>query len=43
MRRNFDIMNFTLSSIDMAKIDALNALNLRINTKKNTPFAPNWD
>jgi 2,5-diketo-D-gluconate reductase B len=43
MRRNFDIMDFTLSSIDMARIDALNSLNLRINTKSNTPFAPDWD
>lgn len=43
IRRNFDVMDFTLSSIDMAKIDALTATNLRLVTSENTPFAPAWD
>jgi len=43
MRKNFDVMDFTLSSIDMARIDTLTAVNLRINTKDVTPFAPDWD
>lgn len=43
IRANFDIMNFELSSADMAKIDALNATNYRIVDKHNNAYAPNWD
>ncbi|MCO5089476.1 aldo/keto reductase [Bosea sp. (in: a-proteobacteria)] len=43
IRRNFDVMDFTLSSVDMARIDGLTATNLRINTQDITPFAPRWD
>lgn len=40
---NFDIMDFILSSVDMARIDALNATNYRIVDKDKVPYAPDWD
>lgn len=40
---NFDVMNFTLSSVDMARIDALNAVGYRVVTKDKVPWAPLWD
>ena len=40
---NFQTMHFTLSSIDMARIDALNAVNTRLITRDVAPFAPVWD
>lgn len=40
---NFDIMDFTLSSIDMAKIDALTHTNYRIVGKDLVPWAPDFD
>lgn len=43
IRANWDIADFTLSSIDMARIDALNAVNFRVVTKDLVPWAPDWD
>ena len=43
IRANFDIMDFTLSSIDMDKIDALTKTNYRIVGKDLVPWAPDWD
>ena len=40
---NFNIMDFTLSSVDMAKIDALTATNFRIVAKELVPWAPDFD
>lgn len=40
---NFDVMDFTLSSIDMARIDALTRLNQRVVTADLVPWAPAWD
>ena len=43
IRANFDIMDFTLSSIDMARIDAMGATNYRIVGKDLVPYAPDFD
>jgi 2,5-diketo-D-gluconate reductase B len=43
IRANFDVMDFTLSSVDMARIDALNATGLRVVDNKSVPWAPQWD
>lgn len=43
IRANFDIMDFTLSSIDMARIDAMTHRNYRIVTADLVPWAPDWD
>lgn len=43
IRANFDIMDFTLSSIDMARIDAQTQKNLRIVGRDLIPWAPEWD
>ncbi len=43
IRANFDIMDFTLSSEEMARIDALTAENHRIVGKAAVPFAPDFD
>ena len=43
IRDNFNVMDFTLSSIDMARIDDLQKANYRIVTKEKVPWAPNWD
>ncbi len=40
---NFDIMDFTLSSIDMARIEAMTATGYRIVGKGLVPWAPDWD
>jgi 2,5-diketo-D-gluconate reductase B len=40
---NFDVMGFTLSSVDMARIDALGATNFRIATSARIPYAPDFD
>ena len=40
---NFDIMDFTLSSIDMARIEALTHTNYRIVSKDLVPWAPDFD
>jgi 2,5-diketo-D-gluconate reductase B len=36
-------MDFTLSSIDMTRIDAMNATNYRIVSKELVPSAPDFD
>ena len=43
IRANFDVMDFTLSSIDMARIDALMATGYRIVGKNLVPYAPDFD
>jgi len=40
---NFEIMDFTLSSIDMARIEAMTATGFRIVGKGLVPWAPDWD
>ena len=40
---NFDVMDFTLSSIDMDRIEALTATGYRIVGKDLVPFAPDFD
>ena len=40
---NYEVMDFTLSSVDMARIDALGATGYRIVTKNIVPWAPDWD
>jgi 2,5-diketo-D-gluconate reductase B len=43
IRHNFDVLGFTLSSIDMARVDRLGVAKRRIVTRDLTPFAPIWD
>lgn len=43
IRANFDVMDFTLSSVDMARIDRLNARGRRIVTSDVVRWAPDWD
>jgi 2,5-diketo-D-gluconate reductase B len=43
IRANFEVMDFTLSSIDMARIDALQRVGYRIVDKSLVPWAPDWD
>lgn len=43
IRANFDVMDFTLSSVDMARIDTMTATNYRIVTRDLVPWAPEWD
>ena len=43
IRANFDVMDFTLSSIDMAKINAMTYTNYRIVNADLVPWAPDWD
>ncbi len=43
IRANFEIMDFTLSSIDMDRIDALTATNHRIVSTGLLPWVPAWD
>lgn len=43
IRANFDVMDFTLSSVDLARIDALTKTNYRIVTADLVPWAPEWD
>ena len=40
---NFDVMDFTLSSIDMARIEALKSVGYRVVTRDLVPIAPEWD
>lgn len=40
---NFDLMNFALSSEEMAEITKLTAANYRISNAKVVPYAPTWD
>lgn len=43
IRANFDIMDFTLSSVDMARIEKLTHTGYRIVDKNVSPWAPDWD
>lgn len=43
IRANFDVMDFTLSSVDMARIDVISRGNHRIVTRALAPWAPDWD
>lgn len=43
IKANYDIMDFTLSHVDMARIDAVSAGNHRIVDKHIVPFAPDFD
>ena len=43
IKNNFEVMDFTLSTPDMAKIDALTKTGYRIVTKSIVPWAPEWD
>ena len=43
IRANFDVMGFTLSSVDMATIDAITTTNRRLVDKNVVPWAPTWD
>ncbi|MCY3879595.1 MAG: aldo/keto reductase [Rhodobacteraceae bacterium] len=43
IRANFDIMDFTLSSPDMARIGKLTQTNYRIVDRNLVPWAPDWD
>ncbi|MEM9550245.1 MAG: aldo/keto reductase [Pseudomonadota bacterium] len=43
IRANFDIMDFTLSHVDMARIEALTHTGYRIVTEDLVPWAPAWD
>ncbi|WP_417722316.1 aldo/keto reductase [Salipiger sp.] len=40
---NFDVMDFTLSSVDMARIDAMTATGYRIVDRTLVPYAPVFD
>ncbi|MCV6576638.1 MAG: aldo/keto reductase [Cohaesibacter sp.] len=43
IKANFEVMDFTLSNIDMAKIEGLTKTDFRIVGKDLVPWAPNWD
>lgn len=43
IRANFDIMDFVLSCVDMARISRLTATNFRIVGSDKVPWAPTWD
>ncbi|MEZ5480073.1 MAG: aldo/keto reductase [Thiolinea sp.] len=43
IRANFEVMDFTLSSVDMARIGALRHNQYRIVTRAVAPWAPEWD
>ncbi len=43
IRANFDIMDFTLSNVDMARIEKLTHTGYRIVTQNLVPWAPDWD
>lgn len=43
IRTNYEVMDFTLSSIDMARIDAMMATGYRIVGKNLVPYAPDFD
>ena len=40
---NFDVMDFTLSSVDMSRIDAMTKTGYRVVDKGAVPWAPAWD
>ena len=43
IQANFEIMDFTLSHVDMARIEALTQTGHRIVTREDSPWAPEWD
>lgn len=43
IRANFDILSFTLSTVDMSRIDSLTHRNYRIVDKQLVPWAPDWE
>ena len=43
IQANFNIMDFTLSSVDMARIEKLTQTGYRIVTQDLVPWAPAWD
>jgi 2,5-diketo-D-gluconate reductase B len=43
IRANFDIMEFTLSSVDMARIEAMTQTGFRVVRKGAVPWVPDWD
>lgn len=43
IRANFEVMDFTLSHVDMARIDRMTVENLRIVNADIVPWAPEWD
>jgi len=43
LEANFDVMDFTLSSIDMHRIDALAGTGHRVVDRRAVPWAPAWD
>ncbi|MCH9853760.1 MAG: aldo/keto reductase [Alphaproteobacteria bacterium] len=43
IKANFDVMDFTLSNIDIDKINALMATNYRVISLEEAPWAPRWD
>lgn len=43
IRANFDIMDFTLSSIDMARIEVMTHTGFRVVRKGAVPWTPDWD
>ena len=43
LEANFDIMTFSLSNVDMNKIDQLGKHAMRIVDKSLVPWAPDWD
>lgn len=43
IRANFDVMDFTLSSVDMARIETLTRTGYRLVTRDVAPWAPDWD
>lgn len=40
---NFDVMDFTISSVEMARIAALTKTNFRVVGSNLVPWAPDWD
>ncbi|WP_308916597.1 aldo/keto reductase [Jannaschia sp. LMIT008] len=43
IRANFDVMNFTLSNVDMARIERLTRTGHRVVGSGQVPWAPDWD
>jgi 2,5-diketo-D-gluconate reductase B len=43
IRANFDVMDFTLTSVDMARIEPLTATNFRVVPSGALPWTPQWD
>ena len=43
IRANFNVMDFTLSSVDMARIDTLKATGFRVVDAAKVPYAPDFD